>query len=41
VFQVVMDIMGVLITVCVSSLVMSFKVFQHDEAPDSSGETVI
>jgi cation transporter-like permease len=38
--QVVMDIMGVLITVCVSSFVMSFKVFQHDKELDSSGETV-
>ncbi|KAL7514790.1 hypothetical protein ACHAXN_012111 [Cyclotella atomus] len=28
--QVIMDIMGVLITVCVSSFVMSFKVFQHE-----------
>lgn len=38
--QVVMDIMGVLITVCVSSFVLSFKVFQHDEELDSSSETV-
>jgi hypothetical protein len=30
VLQVIMDIMGVLITVCVSSFVMSFKVFQHE-----------
>ncbi|KAL7520231.1 hypothetical protein ACHAWX_004964 [Stephanocyclus meneghinianus] len=37
--QVVMDIMGVLITVCVSSLVMSFKVFQHDEHIENSGGT--
>lgn len=33
--QVIMDILGVLITVCVSSFVMSFKVFQSD---DSEGE---
>ena len=38
--QVVMDIMGVLITVCVSSVVMSFKVFQHDEHTDNGNETV-
>ncbi|KAL3779927.1 hypothetical protein HJC23_005424 [Cyclotella cryptica] len=37
--QVVMDIMGVLITVCVSSLVMSFTVFQHDENIESGGGT--
>lgn len=30
--QVVMDILGVLITVCVSTFVMSFKVFQSNEA---------
>lgn len=41
--QVVMDIMGVLITVCVSSFVLSFSVFQHANDTDSndSGETVI
>lgn len=33
--QVLMDITGVLITVCVSSVVLSFKVFMHDE--DSVG----
>jgi hypothetical protein len=38
--QVVMDIMGVLITVCVSSFVLSFKVFQHDDSTDGSDETV-
>jgi len=33
--QVIMDILGVLITVCVSSFVLSFKVFQND---DSGGD---
>ena len=30
--QVIMDIMGVLITVLISSFVLSFEVFQHDDA---------
>ena len=30
--QVIMDIMGVLITVCVSSFVLSFKVFQREDS---------
>ena len=38
--QVVMDIMGVLITVCVSSIVLSFGVFKHDEDSETSAETV-
>ena len=33
--QVVMDILGVLITVCVSSFVLSFSVFQHEDAEPS------
>mmetsp|Transcript_54058 Transcript_54058/g.114810 ORF Transcript_54058/g.114810 Transcript_54058/m.114810 type:complete len:491 (+) Transcript_54058:5-1477(+) len=32
--QVIMDILGVLITVCVSSFVLSFKIFQNDDSGD-------
>jgi len=32
--QVIMDILGVLITVCVSSFVLSFKIFQSDDNSD-------
>ena len=38
--QVVMDIMGVLITICVSSFVLSFSVFQHEAGKEISDETV-
>ena len=38
--QVVMDIMGVLITICVSSFVLGFSVFQHEVSKEISDETV-
>mmetsp|Transcript_11028 Transcript_11028/g.25672 ORF Transcript_11028/g.25672 Transcript_11028/m.25672 type:complete len:436 (-) Transcript_11028:127-1434(-) len=36
--QVIMDILGVLITVCVSSFVLSFSVFQHDAEPSAQSQ---
>lgn len=35
--QVIMDILGVLITVCVSSFVLSFEVFQNDDTEGDGG----
>lgn len=35
--QVIMDILGVLITVCVSSFVLSFKVFQTEDSTGDAG----